>query len=144
VTGFAVARWKHDGGNQSASIRMDGVEVHKRAVRGQNAAIEPGGGLSAPEGKSPWASDYEAMFKKTLDRTLFTSGKVPLSNQMERVMATDSDGADVLGTIEVSSLQELAARQIAAMRERRQLTDGGPPGDVIESSSVMQNEEIPF
>lgn len=144
VTGFAVARWRHDGGNQSASIRMDGVEVHKRAVRGQNAAIEPGGGLSAPEGKSPWASDYEAMFKKTLDRTLFTSGKVPLSNQMERVMATDGDGADVLGTIEVSSLQELAARQIEAMRSRRQLTDGGPPGEEIEASPVMQYEEIPF
>ena len=84
------------------------------------------------------------MFKKTLDRTLFTSGKVPLSNQMERVMATDSDGADVMGTIEVSSLQELAARQIEAMRSRRQLTDGGPPGEVIEASRVMEYEEIPF
>lgn len=144
ITGFAVARWKHGDTHKSAAIRMDGVAVHARAVRGQNAAIEPGGGLSAPEGKSPWASDYEAMFKKTLDRTLFTSGKVPLSNQMERVMATDSDGADVMGTIEVSSLQELAARQIAAMRSRRQLTDGGPPGEEIEPSPVMQYEEIPF
>ena len=126
---FAVGRWKAAGDDRAAWCWLDMLEVNKRAARGQGAVVEPNGCLAAAEAKSPWATDLIAMVRKTIDRELFTHGKIPISGKTQSILAIDSAGNDVPGTIvEASEVGHLAQVAIDRLRPKPKLLEENEPG----------------
>lgn len=142
---FAIGRWKVLGEHKSAWKWLDIIEVHKRAARGQGPKVEADGSLSAPDGKSPWASDYYAMVWKTADRDLFTHGKLPVSGQTQAIVAIDSNGTETHGDlVEVSQVAGLAQAAIERFRPRRplQIEDNNAPGVPLEEAAEKVADRI--
>jgi recombinational DNA repair protein RecT len=147
---FAVGRWRALNLDQTAWKWLDIVDVHKRAARGQGPIVDPDGSLSAPEGKSPWASDYYPMVWKTVIRDLFTHGKLPISGHTEAAMAVDANGhvvtGDLVSTSEVAVLARTALERYKRAEPLQIEDDNAPGSDLPEGSreaAPVANEEQP-
>lgn len=145
---FAVGRWKAAGDDRAAWCWLDMLEVNKRAARGQGAVVEADGCLAAADGKSPWATDLIAMVRKTIDRELFTHGKIPISGKTQAILAIDSAGNEVPGAVvEASEVGQLAQVAIDRLRPKPKLLEENPPGydlpeaDAEKVATRTENEE---